>query len=316
MATVTDLITASLQDIGALAPGESIDSNLAQQALSTLNYMVNEWSNERLMIPYQTEIIHNITNGVLQYTIGPGGTISATGTGSFAGTVLTVNTVSSGAITLGQTVSGTSVSSGTVITQFGTGAGTVSTAPGTYTVNNAQTLTNQSLSFYYQRPLAIRSAFVRISSSATSGLDYPVAILNVEEYELIGLKFLNGPWPRTLYYQPSIPLGNIFYWPNPSQGEMHLFADTVLGNFTTLSDTLTIPQGYFMALRWNLAEMLLPAYGKMEPTQVQMIAAFAQKSKGMIKRTNMHPPQVVQFDDVLKAGRRKDAGWILHGGFL
>jgi hypothetical protein len=35
-----------------------------------------------------------------------------------------------------------------------------------------------------------------------------------------------------------------------------------------------------------------------------------------VKRTNMQPIQTARFDDVLIAGKRKDAGWILHGGFL
>ena len=58
---------------------------------------------------------------------------------------------------------------------------------------------------YYQRPLSINSAFVRINTNSNGmpilngGLDYPVAILNVEDYEMIGLKTLSGPWPKALY---------------------------------------------------------------------------------------------------------------------
>ena len=307
--TPNDIVVQALSDIGALSPGEPLDPNLGNAAFDTLNDMLDQWSNQRMMIPYLTEIIHNITAGVYQYTIGPGGTIGATITGSIAGTTLTVTAISAGGIALGQTIAGAAV--GTTITAFGTGAGEAALGGiGTYTVNISQTVASVT-SLYYQRPLRINDAFVRVST-----LDYPCAILSNEEYNLIGLKALNGPWPRALYYQPSLPLGNINYWPNPSSGEMHLFADTVLGQFTSLSDTIKLPQGYKMAMRWNLAELLMPSYGKSEQMQVQMIMANAAKGRGMIKRTNSHPPPVAQFDDILMAGRRKDAGWILHGGFL
>lgn len=311
MSTPNDIVTAALSDIGALSPGEPLDPNLGNQAFDTLNEMLDMWSNERLLIYYITEVIHTLTNGVYQYTIGTTGSINSTITASIAGTVMSVSAIQAGAVALGQTISGATVSSGTVVSSFITGAGTVSTAPGTYQVSKSQTVVSETMTAFYQRPLRINDAFVRVS-----GLDYPVAILNYEEYMLIGLKGLNGPWPRALYYQPSDPLGNITYWPNPSSGEMHLYCDTVLGQFTSLTDTVRLPPGYKMALRWNLAELLMPSYGKMEPTQVQMITMNAAKSRGVLKRTNSHPPPVAQYDDILKAGRRKDAGWILHGGFI
>lgn len=313
MSTVRDLVAQSLSDIGALSPGEPIDPDLGNAAFDTLNDMLDQWSNQRMLIPYVTEIVHNITSGVQQYTIGAGGTISATAAASFAGTVMSVSAVSAGAIALGQTVSGTSVSSGVVITQFGTGAGTVSTAPGTYLINKSQTLSSRTITAYYERPLRINSAFVRVST-----LDYPVVVLNVEDWELIGQKALNGPWPKALYYQPSNPLGNINYYPMPSQGEMHLFADTLLANFTTLSDTVNVPQGYKMAMRWALAELLMPSYGKKEASIIQMVMRNAAKGIAMIKRTNANPPPVAHIDPRLQ-GRvqgRVDAGWYLNGGFF
>ena len=148
------------------------------------------------------------------------------------------------------------------------------------------------------------------------GLDYPISILNFDQYEMIGLKTLNGPWPKALYYQPTELLGNIFVWPNPSQGEMHIFADTLFSRYSTLADQITLPQGFNNALRWCLAERLMPMYGKASQTQIAMITAFAAQSKATIKRTNMKPPQVSRFDEVITSSRSKDAGWILSGGFF
>jgi hypothetical protein len=316
-----DIISRALKDIGALEAGETPAPADAQDAFDMLNDMLDQWSNESMMVFYKTEIIFTLTAGQTQYTIGPGGQIGGTLTGSISGTTLTVTDVSDGAIALGMTLAGSGVAPGTKIVRFGSGAGGNVNSDGTYTVNISQTVGSTTISAYYERPLNINSAFVRVNTNSNGqpilngGLDYPITILNLENYELIGLKTLNGPWPRALYYQPSETLGTITVWPNPSQGEMHIFSDTIFQRFTSINDEIVIPQGYYMALRWCLAERLMPMYGKASPTQIQMINSFAGHAKATIKRTNMRPVQTARFEDSLIVGKRADAGWILSGGF-
>ena len=322
MAQPIDIISGALKDIGALAGGEVPTAESVQDALNMMNGMIDQWSNESMMVSYKTEIIFPITPGQIQYTIGPGGTIGASFTGSITGNVLTVTGITQGALSLGQTLAGTGIANGTTITAFGTGAGGNVNDNGTYTVNISQTVSSTSISGYYQRPLAIQSSFVRINTNSNGtpivngGLDYPVAVLNLENYEMIGLKTLSGPWPKAMYYQPSDPLGNIFVWPNPSQGEMHIFADTLFTRYATAYDSVVLPQGYELCLRWCLAERLLPMYGKTDQATLGMIHSFAAQAKATLKRTNMRPIQASTFSDALLVGRQKDAGWILTGGFL
>lgn len=322
MTAPIDIISRALKDIGALEAGETPTPEAAQDAFEMLNDLIDQWSNEDMMTFYKTEIIFPVVNGQTQYTIGPGGQVGAVFTGSISGTTLTVTAITSGAIAIGQTLSGTGITSGTKILAFQTGAGGNINEAGTYTLNISQTVASSTINAYYQRPLVINSAFVRINTNSNGqpinngGLDYPVSILNVEEYEMIGLKTLNGPWPKALYYQPTELLGNLFVWPNPAQGEMHIFADTIFSNYTGLYDNITLPQGYTMALRWCLAERLMPMYGKASQTQIGMIMKFAAQGKATIKRTNMKPPPVARYADALLVGRSKDAGWILSGGFF
>jgi len=317
-----DIISGALKDIGALAGGEVPTAEAVQDALNMMNGMIDQWSNESMMVSYKTEIIFPITPGQIQYTIGPGGTIGSNFTGSITGNVLTVTGITQGALALGQTLAGTGIANGTTITAFGTGAGGNVNDNGTYTVNISQTVSSTSINGYYQRPLAIQSSFVRINTNSNGtpivngGLDYPVAVLNLENYEMIGLKTLAGPWPKAMYYQPSDPLGNIFVWPNPSQGEMHIFADTLFTRYATAYDNIVLPQGYELCLRWCLAERLLPMYGKNDQATAGMIHTFAAQAKATLKRTNMRPIQASVFSDALLVGRQKDAGWILTGGFL
>jgi len=322
MTAPIDIISRALKDIGALEAGETPTPDAAQDAFEMLSDLIDQWSNEDMMTFYKTEIIFPVTSGQTQYTIGPGGQVGAVFTGSISGTTLTVTAITSGAIALGQTLTGTGITDGTKILAFQTGAGGNINEAGTYTLNISQNVSSTTINAYYQRPLVINSAFVRINTTSNGqpitngGLDYPVAVLNVEEYEMIGLKTLNGPWPKALYYQPTETLGNLFLWPNPGQGEMHIFADTIFSNYTSLYDNITLPQGYTMALRWCLAERLMPMYGKASQTQIAMIMKFAAQGKATIKRTNMKPPPVARYADALLVGRSKDAGWILSGGFF
>jgi hypothetical protein len=321
MTTPLDIISRSLKDIGALESGELPTADAAQDAFDMLNDLLDQWSNEGMMVYYQTEIIFPTVSGQTQYTIGPGGQIGATFTGSISGTTLTVTGISSGAIAVGQTLSGVGVIDGTTITGFLTGAGGNVNETGTYTVSQSQTVVSGTLNAYYQRPTQINSAFVRINTNSNGmpvlngGLDYPVAVIGLDQYEMIGLKTLSGPWPKAIYYQPTEQLGNIFVWPNPSQGELHLFCDTQFSKFMTLNNTISLPPGFNMALRWCLAERLMPMYGKTNQTQIQMINGLAGHAKATLKRTNMKPAYVARYDDVLITGKAKDAGWILSGGF-
>jgi hypothetical protein len=323
MTTPNDIITRAMKDIGAIAAGEVPTSDEAQDGLDMLNDMIAQWSNENMMVFYRSEIIFQTTQNQVQYTIGPSGQMSATFTGSIAGNVLTVpaNGVTAGGINIGMTLSGTGITAGTRIVAFQTGAGGNVNEGGTYTVSPSQTASSTTITAYYERPLTIESGFVRVatmqggSNIAGGYLDYPLTVFSLEEYESIGIKQLNGPWAKGIYYQPSELLGTIYVYPNPSQGELHLFTQTIFREFQGLYDTIQLPQGYNMALRWCLAERLLPMYGKVNQVSIGLINAYAAQGKATIKRTNMRPVQIARYPDSLMVGRAKDAGFIMDGGF-
>lgn len=325
MTTPLDIISRAMKDIGALAAGENPTAAEAQDGLDMLNDMLAQWSNENMMVFYRTEIVFSCVQNQTQYTIGPAGNVSAQFIGSITGNTLTVanDGVLKGAITIGMTLTGFGILPGTTIVGFTTGAGGNVNEGGTYTVSQAHTtpVVLQVIDSYYQRPLTIESAFVRVTTTSNGvpiyggGLDYPITILSLEEYESIGLKTLNGPWPKALYYQPSELLGTIYLWPNPAQGEMHLFTSTLFRTFGDLYGDLQFPEGYNMCLRWCLAERMMPMYGKVNQVQIAQISAYAAQAKATIKRTNMKPPQVSKYPDVLMTGRPKDAAFILDGGF-
>jgi hypothetical protein len=311
MTTPLDIIQGALRSIGSLEAGETADSQTANDCFNMLNDMLAQWSNERMMIHYTTDVVFPLVNGQYQYTIGPGGQIGAVFTGSTSGFILTVTALTSGAIAIGQTITGAGIASGTKITGFETGAGGQgANALGTYRLSTSQVAGPVSMTAAYERPLRVNSAFVRVSN-----LDYPVAPISLEDYEGIGFKTLNGPWPRALYYQPAEKLGTVTVWPNPASGEMHMFCDTILGAFNTLADVIQLPQGYNLAMRFSLAELLAPEFGVSSQSAMAAIEKQARKGRAMVKKTNMQPQQIVRLDPMLMSGKVNDASFIFDGGF-
>jgi hypothetical protein len=323
-----DLISRALKDIGALASGETPSPDEAQDAFDMLNDLIDQWSNEDMMVFNVTEIIFPIVPGQIQYTIGPNPStlnfVGAAFTGSIAGNVLTVTGINSGAVAVGQTLSGSGITDGTKIVQTLTGAGGNVNEQGTYLLNKnyVSPVASQVITAYYQKPLGIDSAYVRINTNSNGqpvlngGLDYQIACIALDDYNSIGLKTLSGPWPKALYFNPNEESGNLFLWPNPSQGEVHMFASTIFRRYDSINDTVILPQGYSMALRWCLAERLMPMYGKASATQITMINAYASQAKATLKRTNMKPMQTASYNDAILSGKQKDAGFILSGGFF
>ena len=321
-----EIISRALKDIGALEAGETPTPDAAQDAFEMLNDLVDQWSNENMMVFNVTDIIFPVIQGQVQYSLGPypetENFIGATFTGSIDGNILTVQQTITGAVAQGQNLSGTGIAAGTRIVGNITGGGGNVIEAGTYRVNINQTVAETVITANYQKPLNIDSAFVRVNTTANGaaiqggGLDYPVSVLALQDYQMIGLKTLNGPWPKAIYYNPNEESGNLFIWPNPSQGELHLFANTLFTRYSGIYDPIVLPQGYSMALRWCLAERLMPMYGKNNPAALAMVQQYAAQAKSTLKRTNMSPLQTARYPDALLVSRSKDAGWILTGGFI
>ena len=112
-----------------------------------------------------------IVDGSNRYTWRISAPSSATFIGSISGTTLTVTTVKSGSLAAGQQLVGLGVSPATIIVSTGTGTG----GPGTYNLNNSQTLPSQDLSSATVGAIVTGSISGNTLSvtSVTSGTLYP-----------------------------------------------------------------------------------------------------------------------------------------------
>jgi len=129
------------------------------------------------------------------------------------------------------------------------------------------------------RPITIDSAFYR-----RSGIDYPLRMIEVDEYNAIGLKTVSGDYPEVMYYTGDSPTGKVYVWPVPSANEYHLQVASQLTAFANLDTAYPLPQGYAKALAYSVAEELAPLYGKQATPSVMRIGATMRRS---LKRANV-----------------------------
>lgn len=165
--------------------------------------------------------------------------------------------------------------------------------------------------FDVARPLRITNAFTRITTQG-SGYDYPIGIISKDRYVELGLKSINYPWPTELWYNPTFPLGNIYFYGAPSGGgELHLFTDLILTEMTA-AGAVSLPQGYKRWLLWGGARELASEYGFAWAPQMEKLYLEARDA---IKSLNAMPIPESKLDTALLFDERTDAGWILTGGY-
>ena len=324
--TALDLITGALRNINALESGETPTAQDGNDALQVLNDLLESWSIEKLFIFSSTENRFVFNPGQYQYTIG---NYEA---GLFTGTLAANSNVISSVTVPANLVVGSMVTD----VQAALPANTKVTAIGSNTLtlnNNALFAVSKPENFTYTipgdiaydsttgnpivLPVRITNAFTRITvgngDPMIQGLDYQIRIIPRDKYTALGLKGIAGPWPTDLYYDRTYPLGNLYFYPNPSMaGELHYWTDTILGDLSDINSPFNLPQGYARAIKTNLAIELAAEYGKaVSPT----LAMRAKESKQMIKSLNSIPEVQAFFDQHILKSRRADAGWIMHGGF-
>ncbi len=318
MTTALDLVTSALKRINSYQPGEQLASDDANDALETLNELLDSWSNQKLHVYGTNESVLAWVNGQFQYKIGnpkctdlgeaPFIGVLAKGSNQITGITNVPSDLKIGA-TL--TDSADVLPSGTTVAAIAGNTVTMSAqASATPANGNPQITYTVPGDFAIARPLRITGGFTRINE-----LDFPFDVYTTqEEYNSILFKYQPGPWPTVGWYNNLFPYGVLNVYQAPGQAaELHLFTDTLLANLA-LTDVLQMPPGYSRAIKWNLARELWPEYwGTVEvPTE---ITKRSHESLQAVKEINAQPPRRSQYDRALIRGNKPDASWITHGGF-
>ncbi len=310
--TAQDLILGALRFINVYAPGESLDASDADDALATLNDLLDSWSTTPGSVFKTNETILSFTPGQYSYTVGN------YDAGEFAGTVTSGSPTITAAIVPsdmaeGGDLTGAGIPDGTTIVSFDAGLGTITMSQnGTSSPGPQQIAFTIPGDFKMQRPLRVRQSFTRITTQG-SGLDYTISVVDEDTYNRIGFKGIAAPWPIVMWYNPTFPLGTLKFYQNPSQaGELHLFTDNVLQSFSDLTEQVEMPQGYARAIKRCLGRELAPEYGAI---WTPMMEKLAKESYDLIRALNQNPVPVSTYDAQIVMPKTTDAGWILYGGF-
>lgn len=117
--------------------------------------------------------------------------------------------------------------------------------------------------------------------------EFPLDIISAQEYQQIGNKTVSAQIPHTLFFNRGATTSTIFLNPIPSTAnQIKIYSVKPLSAFSSINDTITLPNGYADALEYALAVRLSPQYGK--PVNPD-IKAEAINSKAKLKRLNAQP---------------------------
>lgn len=118
-------------------------------------------------------------------------------------------------------------------------------------------------------PERLEYAFNRqLVNSTPNQADYTLRILESrEDYSSIVMKGM-GNFPYCIWYDYRFPVGRIYPYPVPQSAlyEVFVLVKQPLAAFANPSDTVNLPPEYEMALRYQLAVLLCPSYGRDAPS--------------------------------------------------
>lgn len=121
------------------------------------------------------------------------------------------------------------------------------------------------------RPDLIRNANLLLNTASDYPTEIPLAILTDDMYAAEAIKTILNSQPNTLYYQRSVPLGQIQLWnvPNTNANQLVLHTDLLTPQFADYSTLYVCPPGYLKAFRLCVQDAMI--------TEFSVTPAIAQK---------------------------------------
>jgi hypothetical protein len=170
----------------------------------------------------------------------------------------------------------------------------------TFTLTSTQTYTvGTGGTFNMSRPDRIEGAYTTVN-----GTDYPLTIINNDQWNDIAVKNLTSTYAEYIKYEPFTPLGTLSIYPK-SAGTITLNTYQPLQVFETLTEVLALPRGYARAMAACLAVEIAPETGRPVSRELMMMASSAKAS---LQRINADEC-VLSIDPVL-------LGLSSHGNML
>jgi hypothetical protein len=172
------------------------------------------------------------------------------------------------------------------------------------------------------RPVRLESASLLLNTSGEL-VDQPMNIRDHAWWAAQQTKQIQTNIPTDVYYDPTSPLGSLYFWPVPNQAnQVRLQLWQTVSSFQEITDPIggpggpgTLPQAYRSALMYTLAESLLP--GAAREAHPVLIAAALAARKAVFGNNAKSPRMATQDYGMPRAGRkagtRGDFNWATGG---
>lgn len=131
------------------------------------------------------------------------------------------------------------------------------------------------------RPVSIESCYCRANS-----LDYPVRVIQFDEWNSIVDKTATSDIPEVVYYEPTMATGTLLVWPVPTTANVLHLTTRVPLTALVLGTTVSLPPGWEDAIASNGA-IAIAAEFQIDPRQ--SVVKMSQDSLKGIKRINSRP---------------------------
>ncbi len=161
--------------------------------------------------------------------------------------------------------------------------------------------------FNIPRPASIHRMGCQILSNPTQPSEVPITLLDDDGWANVRVKNISGSYPLFCYDDGSFPLRNLNFWVIPGLAcNLVLYSWQPLSTFPDLNVTdVTFPPAYLQAIRYNLAIMLAPEFGRQIPPEIAMIAMSSLQA---LKDLNL-PAPILRCDPGLSGTGTSNYDW-------
>lgn len=282
------IITDALNLIGVLAAEESMQAADLQIGSRFLNNLLKQWGAAGLHVWKRQEAYLIPTPGQASYSLGTSGDVAVS---AYTQTTISADEAI-GQTTLSVTSTTGFVNGYNIIVIDDNGDNFTSTITSftatTVTIADALTVAASSGNYVYVynaadrivRPLKVLSVRRRTITTAglSSAIDVPLTNIPYNTYMELPFKANEGQYPTQFMYDPNRDsVGTLYLWVTPNTAEV-IFPftyESTLADITSANQTFDVPQEWLMALTYQLAVSLAPAYGKF--TQLQAVKPLADQ---------------------------------------
>jgi hypothetical protein len=145
------------------------------------------------------------------------------------------------------------------------------------------------------RPVSIKN----VAAIHSSGLAIPMDVVSSEDWAAITEKSVAGTLPRKLYCDFAFPQANVLIWPVPSgTPQISIYSWSQFTTYVNPTDAFTMPPGYEIAVRYNLAVAMAPEYGR--PASQELVG-LAMSSLQALQALNRPPVEGAADEQIARA---------------